>query len=85
MKLILLAVTSTTPAVIVITAVIIIIISITIITFRKINQGNAAAERQSARTWSCPLFLSLNSTALMQSAQWQWTAAGYLLSFDYIC
>ncbi|TRZ13889.1 hypothetical protein HGM15179_013214 [Zosterops borbonicus] len=50
-------VTSTTPAVTVITAAIVIIIiiitiiiNITIITFRKINQGNEAIEIQSART-----------------------------------
>lgn len=68
MKLILLAVTSTTPAVTVITAIIIIIISI--ITFRKINQGNAAVETQRGRTWGYPLFLSLNGIALRQPALW---------------
>lgn len=82
MKLILLAVTSTAPAVIVITAIIIIIISIRIITFRKINQGNAAVERQTAGTWGSPLFLSLNAIALLQSALWQLTEA---VSSDYIC
>jgi len=85
MKLIFLAVTSATPAVIVITTIIIIIISITIIAFRKINQRNAAVERQSARTRGYPLFLNLNSIALLQSALWQFTAAGSLVSFDDIC
>lgn len=81
MKLILLAVTSTTPAVTVITAIIIIIISITIITFRKIYQGNAAVETQSGRTWGYPLFLSLNSITILQSSLF--TTAGFLVSFDF--